>query len=155
MAGRKSAYEQKIKPQFKKIEKCLSKIPPMTEKQTAMLIGVSFSTWNKYKAEKTEFSELIKNSRTPIVEELYSSLAKLALGFTHREVKRTVKTGKNGEEIEKCEITIERYCPPNLGAIHLCLKNWARDEWANDPALLDIKKQELQLKKEEAKNKIW
>lgn len=153
MAGRKSAYEEKIKPQFKKIEKCLSQNPPMTEKQTAKLVGVSYSTWNRHKAEKKEFSELIKNSRRVIVEELYSALAKLALGFTHEEYKKTVK--KNSEGKEEQEVTIRRYCPPNLGAIHLCLKNWAKDEWANDPALLDIKKQELALKKEEAKNKIW
>lgn len=150
MAGRKNAYEETIVPRLDEIRKCLSKIPPMTERQTAVSIGVSYSTWNKYKKEKPEFAELIKKAREPVVQELYSAIGKLALGFTYAE-KKTIK--KNGKVLR--EETVEKYSAPNLGAIHLCLKNWAQGEWANDPAMLEIKGKELKLREKELENKTW
>ena len=52
--GRKSAYETKIKPHFPEI---LQMCESMTDKQIADSLGVAYSTFLKYKAEKKAAKE--------------------------------------------------------------------------------------------------
>ena len=59
--GRKSAYEITIKPRFCDISEWLKS--GATEKQIANNLGISYSTFNKYKAEKKEFAEVLKKGR--------------------------------------------------------------------------------------------
>ena len=57
--ARNSKYDL-IKKNFPKIEQLLS--GGATEREVARSIGIAYSTWNKYKAEQKEFSELIIKS---------------------------------------------------------------------------------------------
>lgn len=152
-SGRKSAYEEKIKSRFSDIAKWLK--GGATERQVAAALGVAYSTFNKYKASEPEFAELIKTvDRTEIVLELRSALLKKAMGFTYTEKKTYRKKDDDGNVSEYMEIT-ERVALPDVAAINLALKNYDKDEWSNDPALLDLKKQELELKKQLAEANNW
>lgn len=150
--GRKSAYEITIKPRFSDISEWLKN--GATEKQIADNLGVAYSTFNKYKAEKTEFAEFLKNGRKSLVIQLRGALVKKALGFSYVEAK-TVKTkDENGENIERIETTVKTALP-DVAALNLCLKNYDPDEWANDPQALKLKEKELELKREIADRDAW
>lgn len=149
--GRKSAYETTIKPRFSDISEWLKH--GATERQIAYNLGVSYSTLNKYKAEKSEFAELLKNGRQSLVLELRGALVKKALGFTFTEIKKYTKV-ENGQAVQYVEETTKN-APPDVAALNLCLKNYDPDEWANDPQALKIKKEELQLRRELAEKDDW
>ena len=65
--GRKSAYETQIKPRFSDISDWLKS--GATDKQIAFNLGIAYSTFNKYKSEKTEFAEFLKMGRQALVIE--------------------------------------------------------------------------------------
>lgn len=150
--GRKSAFETSIKPRFSDISEWLRS--GATDKQIAHNLGISYSTFNKYKAEKKEFAEILKSGRESLVVQLRGALVKRALGFNYVETK-TVKTKDiNGEQIERVETTV-KHAMPDVAALNLCLKNYDAENWANDPQALKIKEKELELKREIADRDNW
>lgn len=150
--GRKSKYETHIKPNFDKIDKMLN--DGASEKQVAEALGVSYPAWNNYKVKYKEFDELCRKPRTKLVEELRSALVKRALGFTYEEKKQYIKEDEDGSKAKYTEITT-KYALPDVAAINLSLKNYDKENWANDPQTLELKKQELELRKSIAENKDW
>lgn len=151
--GRKSVYDLKIKPRFNDITKWIKN--GASEKQVAAALGIAESSWFKYKAENKEFSEFLKNiDRTEVILELRSALIKKALGFKYEESKKYKKTDEDGKTYTQVEIS-EKYSPPDVAAINLALKNYDSENWSNDPAMLQIKKDELQLKKIQAEKENW
>lgn len=150
--GRKSAYETKIKPRFSEISEWLKN--GATEKQIASNLGISYSTFNKYKAEKEEFAEFLKNGRETLVLKLRGALVKKALGFAYTEKKKYRKKDENGIISEYVEETTKQALP-DVAALNLCLKNYDPDEWANDPQALRLKEKELQLRQEIAEKDNW
>ncbi len=151
-AGRKGKYETHIKPFFDKIDKMLN--DGASEKQCAEALGVSYPAFNKYKQEYPELRELCSKPRTQLIEDLRSALIKKALGMKVEKKKIYSKKDEDGKEVKYTEITIDEL-PPDVAAINLALKNYDRDNWANDPQSLAIKREELALKKELAEFKEW
>lgn len=152
-AGRKGKYDTCVKPFFADIEKHLQN--GATEKQVAEdFLNISYPAWNKYKQEYPEFRELCEKPRTKVVFELRSAMIKVALGMKVERKKIYSKKDEDGNEVKYTEITIDEL-PPNVAALNLSLKNLDRDNWANDPQALDIKREELKLKKELAEFKEW
>ena len=151
-AGRKGKYETHIKPFFDKIDKLLN--DGASEKQVAEALGVSYPAWNKYKQEYTELRELCNKPRTKLIDDLRSALIKKALGMKVETKKIYSKKDEDGKEVKYTEITIDEL-PPDVAAINLALKNYDRENWANDPQSLAIKREELALKKELAEFKEW
>lgn len=149
--GRKNAYETTIKPRFSDISEWLKH--GATERQIAHNLGVSYSTFNKYKADVKEFSELLKNGRQSLVLELRGALVKKALGFTFTEIKKYTKI-ENGQAVQYVEETTKNALP-DVAALNLCLKNYDPDDWANDPQQLKIKEKELELRREIAEKNDW
>lgn len=153
MAGRKSAYEEKIKSRFKDIEKWLK--GGASEEQVAAALGISKSTWFKYKAEKAEFNDFIKTvDRSEIILDLRSALLKKALGFKYEERKQYIKEDEDGNKFKYTEINTKQALP-DVAAINLALKNYDRENWANDPQMLELKKQEMELRKQMQEDKAW
>lgn len=146
--GRKNVYETNIKPRFSEICDWLKH--GATERQIAYNLGVSYSTLNKYKVEKIEFSELLKNGRLSLVLELRGALVKKALGYQFTEIKKYTKI-ENGNTVQCVEETTKESAP-DVAALNLCLKNYDSEAWANDPQMLKLKREELALKKELADN---
>lgn len=150
--GRKSAYEEYIVPNFEYIKEQLGN--GAKEAQIADSIGVSVATWEKYKSQKPEFRELIKKSRQNLVTLLRGALVKKALGFEYQEEKIYVKTDTDGKEKKHME-RFKKYSPPDVAALNLCLKNYDKENWSNDPQADRFKEQELELKKMRAELDDW
>lgn len=145
--GRKSAYDSRIKPFFPQI---LEMCKTMTDKQIAEALGVSLSTFMKHKAEKKEFSDLIKKGRQNLVAELKGILIQKAKGFKYQEK----KVIKDSEGYERKEI-FEKYAQPDVAAINLLLKNYDKENWANDPQMIRIREKELELRERQIENNEW
>lgn len=151
--GRKSAYDEIIKPNFPVISQMVS--GGCTYSYIAQQIGVAVSTFMRYKSEKPEFSELLKKSRNTLVSEVKSALKRKAVGFEYTEVKRIHERGDDGAmELVRIEETLKT-SPPDVAAANLLLKNYDRDNWSNDPQLLQLKKEEIALRREIAERDRW
>ena len=141
--GRKNKYYTHVQPHLNEIEIWLQ---DMTEEQIARKLGIAMSTWCKYKNELKEFSEAVKRGNMELVVELKSILKQRAKGFSYEEKKVIVEGGV----IVKEEIYIKRALP-DVASINLLLKNYDKDNWANDPQLLELRKKELELKERQ----VW
>lgn len=160
--ARKSAYDKIIKPKFAKIEQLLQ--DGLTEKEVAKSIGIAYSTWNKYKAENEEFTELIIKSREKPVQKLINSMYISGLGFSKTikracKVKRTIYNPENGKKVKEFEEVVpyeeEIYVPPNFQAARFLILNWGKElGYSNDPAMLDLKEREFK-HKQEMDNNTW
>ena len=159
--GRKNAYESKIRSRFADIEVWVKK--GFTQRSIANKLGIAYSTFNKYKVEKTEFAELLKKGREYTVDDVENAMYLSALGGKQtvkkgRKVKNVIysETGKRLQETETVELYEEEvYIPPNTTAGIFLLKCWGKDRgYTNDPALLELKKKELELK-EKAQDDEW
>jgi hypothetical protein len=122
----------------------------MTEKQIAETLGVAYSSWNEYKNKYPELSESLKKGRESLVLELRSTLIRKAKGFNYSE-KKIIR--ENGVVVREEEY--QRASLPDVAALNLLLKNYDRENWSNDPQLLDLRRKELELKKEQAKANEW
>ena len=151
-AGRKGKYETHVLPFFEKIDKMLN--DGASEKQVAVALGVSYAAWNNYKVQYKDFGELCSKPRTSLVEDLRSALIKKALGMKVEKKKIYSKKDEDGKEVKYTEITIDEL-PPDVAALNLALKNYDRENWANDPQQLALKREELDLRKELAEFKEW
>lgn len=152
-----SVYDKKIKPQFEYIKRQLEN--GASEKQVAEAIGVGYSTFRWYRDKEAAFSALIKSvDRTNLIEDLKSALITKAKGFVNVQ-KRAVKVkeviyenGKRLKEIEKVVFYDEEtYYPPDTTAIFGALNIYDKD-YIKDKANYILKKEELELKKQQMEN---
>ena len=143
--GRKNKYYTHIKPHLKEIPEMLQ---DMTEEQVAKKLGVAYSSWNKYKLEFKELSEVIKKGNTSLVGELKSVLKKRAKGFQYEERKIIKEHGVVVRE----EIHVKSALP-DVASINLLLKNYDKENWSNDPQMIELRKKELELR--EKKLEEW
>ena len=151
-AGCKSKYETHVAPFFDRIEKLLN--DGASEKQVAESLGISYASFNNYKVKYKELGDICRKPRTKLIDDLRSALIKKALGMKVERKKIYSKKDEDGNEVKYTEITIDEL-PPDVAAINLALKNYDKENWANDPQSLQIKREELQLKKELADFKEW
>lgn len=158
-AGRKPKWNI-IVDKLDEIEKLLGE--GYTERSIADHIGIGYSTWNKYKSpddedmpkkEKQEFIETLKKGRQKLVGELKRALIKKAMGFTYTEKKYYITEDEDGNKKKHTEV-YEKQALPDTASLNLALKNYD-DEWANDPALLELKRQAFELEKMIASEKHW
>ena len=145
--GRKNKYLTHVKPHLKEIELMLQ---DMTEEQIAKKLGVGYSTWAKYKVENIELRETIKRGNTSKVGELKSILLKRARGFSYQESKVVIE-----DDGSRQETIYTKQALPDVASINLLLKNYDRENWANDPQALDLKKKELELKEKQVEANLW
>ena len=148
--GRKPVWDL-IQDNFDNIEMLLG--DGYTERSIADHIGVGYSTWNKYKDEKIEFQEVIKRGRQKLVGELKKALIKKAMGFTYTEKKYYITEDEDGNKKKHTEV-YEKQALPDTASLNLALKNYD-EEWANDPAMLELKRQAFELEKIIASEKNW
>lgn len=169
--GRKSKYETHVKPNLQLIQEMAR---TMTEKQIAESLGVAYTgAWSLYKKQHPELAESLKRGRQNLVAELRSSLIKKAMGYEYTETKETIEHVKWPDEIYaalidagftpnqiassrtvKIEIAHKK-AAPDVAAINLALKNYDKENWANDPQALELKKKELELRERQIENNEW
>lgn len=145
--GRKNKYHTHIKPYLKDIPEMLQ---TMTEEQVAKRLGVAYSSWNKYKLEFKELTEVIKKGNASLVSELKSVLKKRAKGFQYEERKVIREHG-----VVVREEIYTKSALPDVASINLLLKNYDKDNWANDPQALELRKKELELKEKQVDAATW
>lgn len=147
--GRPSKYETHIKPYFKEIKEALEK--GISETDIAKTLGVSASSWFEYKNKYLEFADIFKNAdRSQLLLDLENALIKKAKGFEYQEKKQYIKKDENGEAVTYTEIST-KYQPPSETAIFGALNRFDPN-YKKDKAYYELKKQELELKKEVAKS---
>lgn len=169
--GRKNKYETHVVPFFNTISEWLKN--GATERQIAEKLGLAYSTFNDYKVKYPELTELLEKGRRNLVAELRGALIKKAMGFSYVETKEvkehvelpdTMRTflldnGFTEEQLNEARLvkteTANKQAMPDVAALNLALKNYDKDDWANDPQMLDIRKQELELKKQRIEDESW
>lgn len=150
--ARKSKYETHVKPHLEKIRQWYE---TMTEAQIASRLGVSTSSWENYKQKYPELKECLRHGKEALVEDLKSTLKKKALGFYYEEVKEKSELNENGELVVVERYRVTKYVAPDLGSIHLLLKN-LDENWHNDDVpTMNLKKEQLEITKKKAENDIW
>ena len=122
----------------------------MTEGQIAtQILGISVSTFEKYKQEHEELRDALRKGKIYLADELKDALRKKAKGFNYTETKTIDRGGVITTE------KFERYSPPDVGAIHLLLKN-IDDNWRNDDApTMKLKEKALDIRKQKAEDEEW
>lgn len=150
--GRKGKYETYVKPRLEDISKWLNN--GSSEQEVAEALGISYASFNNYKRAFKELREICEKPRVGIVVKVRSALADRALGMKVKKVKTYSKKDEDGNEVKYTEMTVDEL-PPDVAAINLLLKNYDRHNWANDPQALELKKQELEIKKMLAEAKDW
>lgn len=150
-AGRKSKYETHIKPNLDKIRELASS---HLEKDIAKQLGVSISTFMDMKRKHPELQEALKKGQQELILDLKSALIKKALGYEYEE--KTINNGfdKNGNVVETTTIH-KKIVHPDVAAIHLLLKNYDRDNWADDWHNRHIKDEEIKIKLKALEQHEW
>lgn len=148
--GRKNRYETHVKPRLDEVKEW---IQLLTEDQIAKRLGISPRSFATYKKEHEELQDALKKGIDTLVEDLKLTMKKKAVGFRYTEKKKTIRKTGDGEVVVLEEF--ERYSPPDLGAMHLLLKNYD-PTWKNDDATtIEMKKQKLKLEQERAESNQW
>ena len=148
--GRKSLYETHVKPRLNEISEM---IVDKTEAQIASVLGVSVAAFESYKNQYEELREALKKGKNILIDQLHDALRRKALGFNYTETQKTIKTVDGVKTMLVVET--EKYSPPDVGAIHLLLKN-LDDTWTNDDkTTIDLKREKLALEKLKAEMNDW
>ena len=145
--GRPQKYKTNVEPYLNEIQQmCLT----MTEEQIAETLGISYSAFRKYKEQYIALKNAMKKGRQNLVIELRSALIKKAIGFEHEEKRITKENGT----VTKIE-TVNKYYPPDVAALNLALKNYDRENWANDPQMMRLRERELDLQERKLEQAEW
>lgn len=152
LMARPNKYQLHVEPYLDKIEQ-MALI--MTEEQIAESLGVSYSTFRRYKGENQQLQAALKRGRKDLVLELKSALIKKAKGYEVLETNTVREAGLDGElTVTKYEEKVKHF-GPDVAAINLLLKNYDRDNWANDPQMMEIRKKELELREKQIEENNW
>lgn len=151
--GRRNKYYTHVLPRFGEITEWLRK--GATDKEIIKNLGVQKSAFYDYMTKHAELSELFQKERTSCVEAIKAALFNRACGYDYTETKTTVFKKDGAEDATKTE-TIVKHLPPDPASAMILLKHWARGEgWTNDPAVLALRREELELKKQELEKNNW
>ncbi len=148
--GRKGKYQTHVEPRLSEIRELYG---TMTEAQIADALGVSVAAFEIYKNQHPELRAALADGKKMLVRELRETMKKKAQGFYFKETKKTIRdiNGARTQVIEE----FERYSPPDVGALHLLLKN-LDDSWRNDDAeTMRIKREKLEIDKTKAEGENW
>lgn len=150
--ARPNRYKKLVEPYLSQVsEMSLT----MTEEQIAHTLGVSLSTWKRYKKQYEPLRTAIKKGRKDLVKDLKSTLIQKARGFTYEE-KKTIKViTDEGVLVPVKEEIYTKYATPDVAALNLLLKNYDKENWANDPQALRLKEKELELKEKKIESEDW
>jgi len=145
--ARPDKYKTHVEPYLTDISKmCLT----MSEAQIASTLGVSISAFKRYKARSEQLRTALKKGRQDLVMELRSSLIRRAKGFQYEE-RKTVKEA--GQPVR--EEIYTRTALPDVAALNLLLKNYDKENWANDPQTLRLREKELELQEKKIEAGVW
>lgn len=149
-----------IEENLKKIEEWTAQ--GLTMKQIAHNLNISVSTLYKYKRENVKFSDTVKKGRETAVKTLENAMFQSATGYNYyktvpvktKHVEYNPETGKKLREWEEVvEVETVEHVPANATAGIFLLKNWAK--YSNEPATVEIREKELELREKQVEAAIW
>lgn len=144
--GRKSKYDEYVKPHLEQIRKW--KRAGATNEQICSQLSISTTSFHKYVKKYAEFADAIKKSKTELVMDLRGELARIAFKHTLETKKQYIRQDEEtGNKTQYTEITTKEV-DGDIAAINLLLKNLDKDNWSNDPVNADLRRQELELRKQ-------
>ena len=140
------------------VEPYLDQIPEwyktMTVRQIATKLGVSKTTLYNYAKKHPELQTVLDGSKDSLVDDLKNAIKRRALGYDYEETTtRVTISEKNSEEI--VTTTVKKHMPPDLGSIHLLLKNLDPDWHDADQKTIQLKEKELEIKERKAEAAEW
>jgi hypothetical protein len=126
VAGRKSAFKEKIKPNLKKIKKWLEQ--GYLDLEICKNLNISRSTYYKYAAENSELKYLIKQSKEAVDREVEQALHRRATGYEYEEqVNESSFSPKHGESTTTR--TVKKKMAPDPTSMIFWLKNRQPGKW--------------------------
>lgn len=151
--GRPSKYEKLVKPRLFEISEW--RHIGWTEEEIAKELGLSRRTLTQYKHLYPEFLRALKNETEELVKELRGALVRRAKGYQYVETKKIYERNENGQLVHVRTEETTKSQPADVAALNLALKNFDRENWSNDPQLLALKREELELKKKQIEKDDW
>lgn len=125
----------------------------LQENQIYPRLGIGKTTWEKYKREHAELAALLKKGKEAKNAAVRESLYKQATGYYYWEEKEyKLKDSEGNESLDK--ISVKKWKPAETGAIAFWLKNRDKPNWMDNPHAIDLKIEELKLRKQELENKL-
>jgi transcriptional regulator with XRE-family HTH domain len=126
----------------------------LNQKEIAKRLGISKTSMEKYKIDHPDFASLLKRGRTDQVKEVANALYKSATGYyyTVDEVHK-VKLPEGGESLQVLQV--QKFKGPDTAAMCFFLKNKDRKNWSDQPQIVEIRREELELRKQAADFKEW
>ena len=145
--GRPNKYHTHVEPYLDDVKDMTL---TMTEEQIAKTLGVGYTAFREYKRHYPALNDALKKGRRELIKELRSTLIRRAKGFQYEEKKVIKEDG----EIVREESTIKSALP-DVAALNLLLKNYDKENWANDPQTLQLRKKELELRERQVEANEW
>lgn len=154
-----SSIEDKIKSSLGLIESMLSE--GSTEKEIAEKIGVSYSSFRRYKSENADLKTAIAQGKDKKNQNVIKALYKNAIGYPYyEEIATKVKNevlAEDGKTIlvqESVEInSVKKYKGPDLAAQKYWLGNRDKNKWQEDPHKVNNDKKLTKLREQEINSK--
>lgn len=141
-----------VKARFHEIEQWLKQGDP--EYQIFKKLNIGKTTWESYKKKHPELMELLKKGREIQVGEVENSLYKNATGYYYYvQEAMKVKDSEGNESVEV--VTLKKFKGPETAAICFFLKNKDKMHYADNPQMIDLKRQELDIRRSESEFKTW
>lgn len=151
--GRPSKYEKLVKPRLFEILEW--RRIGWTEEEIAKELGLSRRTLTQYKHLYPEFLRALKSETEELVKELRGALVRRAKGYQYIETKKIYERNEDGQLVHTRTEETTKSQPADVAALNLALKNFDRENWSNDPQLLALKREELELKKKQIEKDDW
>ena len=154
------ANEEKINESLSKIESWVAE--GLTDKEIAEKLDIPYSTFRRYKREKSELKSAIAQGKDKKNENVIQALYKNCTGFKYYEetpvkVKEEV-IADDGTTVlvkERVEVkSIKKYKPPDLAAQKYWLNNRDKTKWQDDPYKVSNDKKLIKLKEREVNSKV-
>ena len=154
MAGRKSKYDECIKPHLEEINKKIRE--GITESEIAKTLGISVATLNNYKKDYPELVEaLSKNKGSDVLQDLINAGIKAAKGYYVEEETTTIVFYKDGNP-KKSKVVNKRWIPANATLNLFYVTNFGKEQgFVRDPLDYELKKAKQELDEAMAKEKNW
>lgn len=150
----KKKYEDFVKPRLLEVGAWARN--GMTEKEMAKKLGVAYSTFRKYKKEHSALLGTLQENKEIVDIKVENALLKRALGYTTVEIteeKEFNEKTNQYDNVKSKEIT--REVKPDVNAIEFWLKNRKRQQWSSNPQMVEIKKEEVEIRRKESESRVW
>lgn len=143
--GRPGKYETHVLPKIEQIKQLAS--AGCTNREIAKAIGIGITSFCDYQSQYPEFSVALNEARLKGISEVKKALFKKAIGFEYEEKKTYIKRDDEGKECKYTEIT-KKYSAPDSSAIQMYLRNYDQTWLDRDQTSYELKRMELDLRKQ-------